>query len=91
MDKHRKDDAGADKNNTISTPAVTKLPDGTFCIGLGCASINVNPKTVKFEVDARGCDDEVQNAIADALRAGALADIKIGAKPKNEDTKRTNT
>ena len=67
---------------SYKTPAITKLPDGTICIGSECATIRIPPagSGKDIEIDARGCDENTQRALGNAISQGSGADFKLGKK-----------
>lgn len=65
----RERELGADPNlvpgapgSRPSTPSITKLPDGTICIGEGCSVIRVPPQG-NIEIDLSDCPEDVRGQI----------------------------
>ncbi len=71
--------AGEPDGASRKTHAVTRLPDGTVCIGDGCAVLRIPPKG-DIEIDLAECDDDVKHTIVDRVNAGSGADFKVGRK-----------
>ncbi len=66
----------ADAGTTArKTHTITRLADGTVCIGAECSVVRVAP-TGTIEIDVRECDDEVQQLVNSALDKGAGAEVK---------------
>lgn len=61
------------------THTITRLDDGTICIGADCAIIRI-PPSGDIQIDARDCPDDVARALTERLNEGAGADFKL--KPR---------
>lgn len=51
------------RDEKLVTPSITKLDDGTICIGDQCSVIRIPPKG-DIEIDVSQCPDEVRELIA---------------------------
>lgn len=52
---------------SVRTPSVTQLPDGTVCIGEGCMVLRIPPNSDQIDIDVTDCDDIAKQALMKAV------------------------
>lgn len=73
----------------ITTPNITKLPDGTICVGDGCSILKIPPKG-NIEMDFSECPEEVKKIIINRLTEGAGTEYVNRTIIGKKDEKHTN-
>lgn len=67
----------------IKTASITKLPDGTTCIGDGCTKLKIPPKGKgNIEIDFSECPPEVKKELTDRIIEGAGTEYINKPEPK---------
>ncbi len=69
------------RDDSRKTHSITRLEDGTVCIGADCAVIRI-PPTGDIQIDARNCPDDVGQKLTERLMDGAGADFKLNPRRK---------
>jgi hypothetical protein len=65
----------------LTTSSITRLPDGTVCVGDGCARLKIPPKG-NIELDFSECPEDIKKTIAGRVIDGAATEYV--SKPGTE-------
>lgn len=61
-----------------SSGSVTRMEDGTVCIGLGCSVIRVVPGSKEVDIDLSRCSDDAKQAVVKAIAIeGRMTHYKV--------------
>jgi hypothetical protein len=65
-------------------PQVTRLEDGTLCIGDGCMTVRIRPNSREVDIDASECDLEAKEHLSKALLEGRRTQYRFASLEDTE-------
>lgn len=72
------------ESESARSPSVSKLPDGTVCIGDGCVLLRIKPGSDSIDVDLTACDAVGKQAVLTAVGVEGRASVYRTAKVQEQ-------